>query len=311
MTSLPYTDNTRIGRGDVQLEPDPGRSTSTWGCARKLVVETDAGLRPQSHSTSVDVRSSRERRSLRQRSSAGRGGPAPPPVAADQRARGIAMITTLLVMMLMSALLVGFTAVVMSDQRFRFIDRDRGQAFYAASGGVEKLTADLGNLFFANVSPKAAQIAALTGEQAGDCRRDLYTGATAPTGLPACSLSRPLRAVAEDDQDCRRQRLHDSCSAPTPTGDPVVATTSPGEERTVRRADRGTDALSTRCHRPHRRRRRDASRPHDGGGRDPGVPVRHVLRRRPGVFRRPQLHVRRAVSTPTATCFCRRAAARR
>ena len=45
------------------------------------------------------------------------------------------MITTLLVLMLMSALLVGFTTVVMSDQRYRFIDRDRGQAFYAASGG--------------------------------------------------------------------------------------------------------------------------------------------------------------------------------
>ena len=71
------------------------------------------------------------------------------------------MITTLLVMMLMSALLVGFTTVVMSDQRYRFIDRDRGQAFYAASAGVEKLTADLGNLFFANVAPTAAQVTAL------------------------------------------------------------------------------------------------------------------------------------------------------
>ena len=50
---------------------------------------------------------------------------------------GIAMITVLLVLMLMSALLVGFTTVVMSDQRYRFIDRDRGQAFYAASAGVE------------------------------------------------------------------------------------------------------------------------------------------------------------------------------
>ena len=49
---------------------------------------------------------------------------------------GIAMITTLLVLMLMSALLVGFTTVVMSDQRYRFIDRDRNQAFYAASAGV-------------------------------------------------------------------------------------------------------------------------------------------------------------------------------
>jgi Tfp pilus assembly protein PilX len=50
--------------------------------------------------------------------------------------RGIAMITTLLVLMLMAALLVGFTTVVMSDQRYRFIDRDRGQAFYAASAGI-------------------------------------------------------------------------------------------------------------------------------------------------------------------------------
>ena len=36
---------------------------------------------------------------------------------------------------LMSALLIGFTTVVMSDH-YRFIDRDRSQAFYAASGGI-------------------------------------------------------------------------------------------------------------------------------------------------------------------------------
>src|SRR3954462_1245393 len=75
--------------------------------------------------------------------------------------RGVAMITTLLVMMLVSAILIGFTAVVMSDQRFRFIDRDRSQSFYAASAGLEKLTADLGNLFFANVAPTAAQVRVL------------------------------------------------------------------------------------------------------------------------------------------------------
>ena len=75
---------------------------------------------------------------------------------------GIAMVTTLLVMMLVSALLVGFTAVVMSDQRYRFIDRDRSQAFYGAAAGLEKLTADLGNLFFTNVAPNASQVYALT-----------------------------------------------------------------------------------------------------------------------------------------------------
>src|SRR5262245_3120511 len=79
-----------------------------------------------------------------------------------QSEQGMAMVTSLLVMMLMSALLVGFTAVVMSDQRYRFIDRDRNQAFYGASAGVEKLTADLGNLFLGHVAPTATQVTALT-----------------------------------------------------------------------------------------------------------------------------------------------------
>ncbi len=74
----------------------------------------------------------------------------------------MALLTALLVTMLMSALLIGFTATVMSDQRYRTIDRSRNQAFYAASAGVEKLTADLGNLFLSNVAPTAAQLASLT-----------------------------------------------------------------------------------------------------------------------------------------------------
>ena len=72
--------------------------------------------------------------------------------------RGIAMVATLLVMLLMSALMVGFTTVVMSDQRFRGIDRDRTQAFYAAHAGLEKLTVDFDNLFFQNVAPSQAQL---------------------------------------------------------------------------------------------------------------------------------------------------------
>ena len=75
--------------------------------------------------------------------------------------RGIALIAALLVMMLMSALMIGFTTVVMSDQTYRFIDKDRTRALYAAQSGIEKLTADLGNLFLANLAPTAAQIAAL------------------------------------------------------------------------------------------------------------------------------------------------------
>src|SRR5216684_1420475 len=75
--------------------------------------------------------------------------------------RGIALIAALLVMMLMSALMIGFTTVVMSDQTYRFIDKDRTRALYAAQSGIEKLTADLGNLFLVTLAPTAAQIAAL------------------------------------------------------------------------------------------------------------------------------------------------------
>jgi len=99
------------------------------------------------------------------------------------------MITVLLVLMLMSALLVGFTTVVISDQRYRLIDKDRGQAFYAASAGIEKLTADLGNLFLVNVAPTQAQIQGLTDSAHRPSATDLpgitYTAANAPTALPA------------------------------------------------------------------------------------------------------------------------------
>ena len=104
--------------------------------------------------------------------------------------RGIAMITTLLVLILMSALLVGFTTVVMSDQRYRFIDRDRGQAFYAASGGIEKLTVDLGNLFLTNVAPTAAQVTGLTNTTMMPSISGItFTSPNAPAALPASLLT--------------------------------------------------------------------------------------------------------------------------
>ncbi len=76
--------------------------------------------------------------------------------------RGIALISVLLVMMMISALLIGFTTMTISDQRGRFVDRERNQSFYAAAAGLEKMTADLGNLFFTNVAPSTAQVNALT-----------------------------------------------------------------------------------------------------------------------------------------------------
>ncbi len=76
--------------------------------------------------------------------------------------RGIALIAALMVMLLMSALMIGFTTMVISDSRFRGIDKDRSRAYYAAQSGLEKLTVDLGNLFLNNVSPTNQQIANLS-----------------------------------------------------------------------------------------------------------------------------------------------------
>jgi hypothetical protein len=75
----------------------------------------------------------------------------------------MALISTLLIMMLMSALLVGFFAMIAADQQASGVNRDQTQAYAAAHAGLEKLTADLGALFTGgNFSPSAAQITALT-----------------------------------------------------------------------------------------------------------------------------------------------------
>ena len=75
--------------------------------------------------------------------------------------------STILVMLVMSALLAGFTAIIVADQRASGRNRDQTQAYAAAHAGLEKLTADLGALFVGgNFTPSAAQIAALTTDAA-------------------------------------------------------------------------------------------------------------------------------------------------
>jgi hypothetical protein len=76
--------------------------------------------------------------------------------------RGIALITTLLVIALLSALMVGFMAAVMADHRAAGLERDQTQAYAAAHAGLEKLTSDLSGLFTVDFSPSAAQVSALT-----------------------------------------------------------------------------------------------------------------------------------------------------
>src|SRR5581483_6939713 len=140
--------------------------------------------------------------------------------------QGIAMITALLVMVLMSAMLVGFTAVIMSDQRFRFIDKDRAQAFYAASGGIEKLTTDLGNVFFANIAPTGAQIAAITNTPPS-IPGVTYTASSAPTPLPASDLSSYYCGPAPKTTSIKGANGYTIMYCTDASGNPVTTATSP------------------------------------------------------------------------------------
>jgi len=78
---------------------------------------------------------------------------------------GVALITAMLMLALISALLVGATALVISEQKNRFQDHDRTQAFEGAHSGLEKLTNDLGDLFSKTYAPTTTQITALQTQQ--------------------------------------------------------------------------------------------------------------------------------------------------
>jgi hypothetical protein len=75
---------------------------------------------------------------------------------------GMALITTIMVLMLCSALMVGFVAAIISDNKVSSVNNDQTQAYAAAHAGLEKLTSDLAGLFSGDFSPSAAQISALT-----------------------------------------------------------------------------------------------------------------------------------------------------
>ena len=77
---------------------------------------------------------------------------------ASRKNQGVALITTLLILMLLSTMIVGIAWLVMGDQKLGGNNADRQLAFYGAEAGMESLTASLENLFDANYSPNAAAI---------------------------------------------------------------------------------------------------------------------------------------------------------
>ncbi len=75
-----------------------------------------------------------------------------------KREAGVALITALLILFLVSAIIVGMSWMVVSDQRLSGNNQQRELAFYGAEAGMEKMTADMGNVFATKGSIVAADL---------------------------------------------------------------------------------------------------------------------------------------------------------
>jgi len=71
---------------------------------------------------------------------------------------GIALVTSLLLMLLMATLLAGFIALVVAGQQITRSSSNDALVFYGAEAGLEKLTGDLGTLFGNNYAPTGAEV---------------------------------------------------------------------------------------------------------------------------------------------------------
>ncbi len=77
--------------------------------------------------------------------------------------KGMALVTVLLVLLLVSAIIVGLAWMVMTNQRLSGNNANRQAAFYAAEAGMEKMTADLGTQYGATNALSAADITTVMG----------------------------------------------------------------------------------------------------------------------------------------------------
>ena len=197
---------------------------------------------------------------------------------AQERARsatksGMALVSVLLVMMLMSALLIGFFAVIAADQRASGVNRDQTQAYAAAHAGLEKLTADLGR--------------ALHGRQLQPHgRRSSRRWRPVAAGTAGLPVRRPRTARRGYTITGRRgRRWSRSRSIPTARRSP---TAYQGLIGLITPYEITVTAGRTAGRRGESRMRREMQT-----DRGAGVPVRHLLGERPQLLRRPELRLRR------------------
>jgi hypothetical protein len=79
-----------------------------------------------------------------------------------EREKGVALITSLMVLLLISAIVVGMCWMVMTDQRLGGNNQSRELAFYGAEAGMEKMTTDVANVFATSGALTAANVTTIT-----------------------------------------------------------------------------------------------------------------------------------------------------
>ncbi|MGA8142723.1 MAG: PilX N-terminal domain-containing pilus assembly protein [Candidatus Acidiferrales bacterium] len=98
----------------------------------------------------------------------------------NRQQEGMALITALLVLLLISSMIVGMSWLVMTDQRLGGNNADRQKAFYGAESGMEALTTSLSNTFDNNYALSAADITNI-----------INTTATTTTNIPQVQYLNP------------------------------------------------------------------------------------------------------------------------
>jgi Tfp pilus assembly protein PilX len=79
-----------------------------------------------------------------------------------EREKGVALITALMVLLLISAIVCGMCWMVMTDQRLGGNNQSRELAFYGAEAGMEQMTTDVAQQFATSGSLTAANVATIT-----------------------------------------------------------------------------------------------------------------------------------------------------
>ena len=78
--------------------------------------------------------------------------------------KGMALVTALLVLLLVTSIVVGLSWMVMTNQRLGGNNANRQAAFYAAEAGMEKMTADLGTQYGSTNALSVADITTVMGK---------------------------------------------------------------------------------------------------------------------------------------------------